>query len=698
MNDFGENSDWENLVALSDDELEAALAEQKRHSHVKTANDPDKNIKNINLVDLNEVTLDIPQSTLQPNGGFNFDQIDMNWDYLIEQESTPENSGKSTNKNTEYPNWEQVNGTEPRSQATQDWETTSDDISSKVSESTNNAMTEGWEKASDEVNTEFMKEWEESAAKISEHPTPNLNIDPDLNIDMEDVDYLDWEQAIASTDINTDNNLEAVIPDWEIDNNIPPEPNYMMIEGWEKASDEVNTEFMKEWEESAARISALTGIDLSEGDSLENIPPEKALVNGFNPAPARHDRNLEKINSEKIKPEKINLEKPNLEKPNLNHLPPTVSDESGPLPPLPVLQPKKRQPKKSTTAPDLDWFEKYHDRSQDSLGEIPDKIPPEPNSAYHFDRLAEEICENDQFSWTSLNQKAQSQPASPTPRVWNPDGKILIDLGEEEQVESTAVWNYNPPKSFTEAETGASESGKPRLDLKLSLTQLWQKFKVPIAAIAVLGGLFAIYSMPFVNRAVTETGLKWQLFKDASYKDLAGINFQAAKLEKVNFSNTNLQNANFKKANLAGASLNGANLKGANLIGANLRAVDLKNSKIELKGEQATKLDPSDLLMWRIINRPLAGRNLSRQNLDGFFLSTANLKKANLSEAKLAWVNFVNADLADANLSGADLTGTNFSGADLKGANLDGAKWAKFAPKTSSTTTCINGKQGPCKF
>lgn len=414
---------------------------------------------------------------------------------------------------------------------------------------------------------------------------------------------------------------------------------------WESATADVNTAFMKEWEESAARLSELTGIDISQ--DLETP------TNGEN----------QKLGT-------------------------STSDESGPLPPLPVLPPKKSNKKKKPAEPD--WFEKYHDQPQSS--------PPPPVTPNHqVDQLAEEICDNDQFSWTSLNQSSKT-PVKAAP-VNNPPN-ILIDL-EDEFTEATSVWNYNPPKSFSDQESSIAKQVKPTInvdDLRAGIAYIWQKFNKPIIAIAAVVVMYGVYRIPPVNRLIMEAGLKFQIFKDASQHDLAGLNFQDANLERVNFSNANLSGVNFQNANLNGANFHGANLKGANLMRANLRAADLRATEIELGGKNATKLEPRKLLMWRIVNEPRVGRNLELQDLNGFNLSGATLRRANLIDTRLMWVNLANADLSGARLMGADLTGVNFTGANLAGANLVGATWDEHRPRTNAATVCPNRKSGPCEF
>ncbi|AFY74687.1 putative low-complexity protein [Synechococcus sp. PCC 7502] len=610
MNDFEDNSDWEKLVALSDEELKVAIAEQSNHPQTHGLQDNQDFALSASINELGESNDKLDGAEIVPTS----DQGKVNDANLADAE----------------PIWNQVVSSEVGT------------LTFDFSESTEATMTQDWEQ----------------------------EVIPEVNAHVSDI-------------------IDDIPPDWEAlgaISSIPSDDDVAIGNTWETASDDVNTAFMKEWEESAARISELTGIDISEDIKTEG----NDLSSG----------------TPKVEPKPESKIAPEIEKRTEKNQYIPGSDESGPLPPLPVLRPKKAHPKKTNRAnsSEPDWFDKYHDQSQDTG--VPSQSPPqsmEPKPNYHFDQLAEEICDNDQFSWTSLNQKVQSQPQPKPATVWTPGEKITVDL-EDDLPEATAVWNYNPPETFTESFDEIPEP-KPKFDLSTTISflqtlqdQVWQKFKIPILAIATLGGLFAIYSIPFVQRAVTEAGLKSGMLKDASQKDLSGINFQDARLDRVNFSGATLKNTNFKKANLNGAIFNGANLKGANLSGANLRAADLRDSKIELEGELATKLEKKDLLMWQIVNQPRAGRNLSKQNLDGFYLSGAMLKGANLTETRLVWVNLSNADLSNAQLSGADLTGVNFLGAKLAGANLYGITWKTHEPRTDANTICPNGKKGPCKF
>jgi len=523
-----------------------------------------------------------------------------------------------------------------------------------------------WENSEDSKDNLVEKVKEDgSSIPVTETipPAPVL----DLSATFADLDDLD---DLATPDHNDWEKITAQSPD---------------TQSW--ATDDVNTEFMMEWEKSAARISQLTGLELTEG------------------APTRSPKKAREVDTE----------------------------SSGVLPPLPNLPPKSRSksPQKSSdstqTKSSIDtgsWFEEFQEevtpkQSVNQAAKRSLKPEPRPEPNYDFDQLAEEICDDGNANWSdalNVNKKQptplpilQKAPPPPPSNSYNwaqynaqPE-VVVVDL--EDSIEPTAVWQQ--PSSFTEPPVAnKSPSGfspklpqLPRLTIpQLPIGEIWQKVKIPVFAIAAISGLYAIFSIPFVQKGTLELGLKLQIFKDATGKDLSDLNFKEAKLDRVNFGKANLKGTNLVKASLNNANLNGANLIGADLTGANLRGADLKNSKIDLKAKKPTKFDAKYLLMWRLLNEPLVGRNLTGQSLDGFYLNSVMLKRANLTDSQLSWVNFTKADLSEALLVGANLKGANLVGANLRGADLTAVKWEGVVPKTDETTICPNGSKGACKF
>jgi uncharacterized protein YjbI with pentapeptide repeats len=273
----------------------------------------------------------------------------------------------------------------------------------------------------------------------------------------------------------------------------------------------------------------------------------------------------------------------------------------------------------------------------------------------------------------------------------------------------------------------------------LSLESLWQNYlKIPVMGLGAIGAAFLLYTI--ANKPIFDLGLRWGMFKDASGRDFKDADFRGAKLDNVNFTkailtgakmqDSSLTGANFYEANLDGVNFTNANLKSARLIRASviwsefknaqmnltdlaeadltrsnfatakMEGTNLKDSKIGAQGtESATIFSPKTLLAWQIVNEPKSNRNLADQNLLGLNLSFTSLKKANLSNTNLNFVDMTNTDLSGANLTGSQVNGTNWSGANLAAINLTNVVFDKSKlPKTNETTTCPNGKKGPCKF
>ena len=97
--------------------------------------------------------------------------------------------------------------------------------------------------------------------------------------------------------------------------------------------------------------------------------------------------------------------------------------------------------------------------------------------------------------------------------------------------------------------------------------------------------------------------------------------------------------------------------------------------------------------------------DLSNSDLNGAILKGAKASKSNFSGAGLYRADLSGGDYTDANFNGAKLQGANLNGTKLNRANFNGAdlKGAKLGPLglkgavTTGTTTCPDGKKGPCK-
>jgi uncharacterized protein YjbI with pentapeptide repeats len=109
----------------------------------------------------------------------------------------------------------------------------------------------------------------------------------------------------------------------------------------------------------------------------------------------------------------------------------------------------------------------------------------------------------------------------------------------------------------------------------------------------------------------------------------------------------NLQGADLRGANLEGANLGGANLYGADLGGADLYGADLREAHLEgtYLGEalldQTTQIPHRGRLVWELVTRRGAGRDLRGADLRGARLIGADLSLVNLegarSDAETRW-------------------------------------------------------------
>lgn len=152
--------------------------------------------------------------------------------------------------------------------------------------------------------------------------------------------------------------------------------------------------------------------------------------------------------------------------------------------------------------------------------------------------------------------------------------------------------------------------------------------------------------------------------------NLKGANLSRAELKGANLGGADLSEANLSEANLNKANLAGADLRGTNLSGANLNAADLQKARID----HTTQIDGKWQLIWEVMIKKEAGKNLIEADLRGIDLNEVDLRKANLNRANLSKANLSETNLSEANLSESDLSEANFSGANLGGANLSKAQ------------------------
>jgi uncharacterized protein YjbI with pentapeptide repeats len=254
------------------------------------------------------------------------------------------------------------------------------------------------------------------------------------------------------------------------------------------------------------------------------------------------------------------------------------------------------------------------------------------------------------------------------------------------------------PSPPLHARATAKESDQPPAP-KFTLPALpW----LQIAQVAGVGvGIMALLwgGAVILDRPLTQFGLRMGWWKNASTKDLSGMDLSGGNLRGADLSRTNLKGANLEKADLSLANLAEADLTGAKLSKAVIRGTNLRGTKIGKKGtKEETKLDREAFVVWQAVNERLDGLNMSRLNLLGVNLNNASLIKANLSNSDLSFATFRGANLTGANLRGAKLESADFTDANLAGASFRDANFGKNAPISSEATTCPDRQKGPCKF
>ena len=254
-----------------------------------------------------------------------------------------------------------------------------------------------------------------------------------------------------------------------------------------------------------------------------------------------------------------------------------------------------------------------------------------------------------------------------------------------------------------------------------ALSSETKKAIAPQAVADVIAKILSIYSgkleqvdLSQVNLAsVDRENLQFNL--SLPQKDLSGINFRSAILDRANFqkskfshlgkneqiadfSNAHLQGVDFTKAILTSVILNQSNLTGATLSQSNLTNAQLNQSNlssVEMIGANATaaqlpdasltganignskftkaNLTGASLGQVKALATNFSQANLTQSNWQGANLTAANLSKANLQQADLSLTQLQNANLTNAQLQNASLVHANLSAADLQGANVEGA-------------------------
>jgi len=242
----------------------------------------------------------------------------------------------------------------------------------------------------------------------------------------------------------------------------------------------------------------------------------------------------------------------------------------------------------------------------------------------------------------------------------------------------------------------------------------------------LVGFVIAALALGGVNSAAAQT----QSAVSARSKIDGCVIKPRAVCPRTDFGDANLKRVDLRGANLRGSNFRLANVEGANLTGADLRDIGaggawgadpLTGNTVVLPGSWAkVRASGANLSGAEFYDGNLAGAQLLRANMTGFFSTRTRMANANMSGATLVraeiygtpedrrhikamgrfpfrGLNLTGANLSDALLS-IDLRGVNLSRANLTRANLRfsvNLQGATTAGAVFCGATLPEGYQGP---
>jgi uncharacterized protein YjbI with pentapeptide repeats len=158
---------------------------------------------------------------------------------------------------------------------------------------------------------------------------------------------------------------------------------------------------------------------------------------------------------------------------------------------------------------------------------------------------------------------------------------------------------------------------------------------------------------------------------DLSGKDLRGVDFSGANLEKADLSGADLRGSVLARANFSGADLTGARLD--DVVAIKSRWTE---AWLEKAGLGKADLTGSDMVGAVLNQADACGAVFRGVRLKNAELHEAKLANADFREVKASGADFTGADLSEADFVDARFKGADFTGAKLAGANFSGAQGA----------------------
>ncbi len=160
---------------------------------------------------------------------------------------------------------------------------------------------------------------------------------------------------------------------------------------------------------------------------------------------------------------------------------------------------------------------------------------------------------------------------------------------------------------------------------------------------------------------------------DLSGKDLRGVDFSGANLEKADLSGADLRGSVLARANFSGADLTGARLDDVVAIKSRWTEAWLEKAGLEKADLSGADMVGAVLNQAEACDAVFRGVRLKNAELNDAKLANADFREVKSSGADFTGADLSEADFVDARLKGADFTGAKLAGADLSGAHGAGA-------------------------
>lgn len=502
----------------------------------------------------------------------------------------------------------------------------------------------------EEPEYQYQYEEEYQAEEVEWEAAPEENYDYQGEAVADDDDYAEWQSGITNNEFSIDEEdedsiIDEIITTFQMGGEnastkfVEDEEADALMTKWQHDEEDLGgAGELIDWEKAASGKMSALDIPLPDFESFTatNDPMETAI---------KAKKVLEQSKSS-IK-EKVDFDKEEQDT-SLPPLPPVKKSRTEIKPPPSISMPtftdefeeERYQPRSHKTQPlpkrkDSIVLEDDSDISYRSQIKGRHKDPFADVEEDDWDELLDDIPPvSDEIFGVSEQTAARYQDASLPPQF---DTRSFAT--GDTQPANLPVKN---PSYSSQAVSQTAPTFPERPSPSVRLQQFWDNNSTTIIEIAKrlgvvlvpLVSLWLLFSHPRVNKTITVTTLRTGIWKDARGKNLRSLVLK----------NANLENANLANSDLSGSDLGGVNLRKANLQGAKLEKTNLRGARLNLAD-----------------------------------LNGANLKGANLENA--------------------ELSKTNFRGANLAGAKLGGRKWAQGNPPLSDkTTTCPNGKPGPCRF